>query len=280
MISSRRKTWGLVLSGGNAYGIANAGVIAVLEREGFRPDYVAGSSMGAIIGALYALGHGPETLKRLCDDLRLTNVAAVHWPWREGMLRQRLEEHLQELVGDKRIGDCAIPFLCVAGRVRDRVKWLKMLRPGFAAHMRSCVEPYVFPPETRILDALRASSAVPLLFRPATVGQDTFVDLLSFGSMPVQELRDAFHPDAVIATDTNERWSAILRLAPVGWQEALREGHAQIAKSRAASDLVLDPVLRGSPFRYDRARRFYTAGEAAAEQALPAIRALFSGDCS
>ncbi len=78
----------------------------------------------------------------------------------------------------------------------------------------------------------------------------------------------------VIATDTNERWGGLLRLTPPGWQEATHEGYAEIAASRAASDLVITPGVRGNPFRYDKAAEFYALGEAAARGEMAGIRAV------
>lgn len=68
--SNIARVTGLVLSGGGARGFAHIGVLKVLEREGFRPDLVAGTSMGAIIGALYAAGHSPDTIHEFSRSLR------------------------------------------------------------------------------------------------------------------------------------------------------------------------------------------------------------------
>ncbi|MCH5328284.1 MAG: patatin-like phospholipase family protein, partial [Coprobacter sp.] len=59
------QTVGLVLSGGGAKGIAHIGVIQALEENGIPIDYVAGTSMGAIVGALYAMGYTPEEMMAL-----------------------------------------------------------------------------------------------------------------------------------------------------------------------------------------------------------------------
>ncbi len=267
--------WGLVLSGGIAYGIANVGVVDVLRREGLRPDCIAGSSMGAIVGALYAADCPAAEIDRLCNTLRITDVARLsrHW-WRGGVLRQRLEPLLAPLLGEKRIGDCAIPFLCIAGRVRGRIRWGGILRRGFSAHYQSCVEPYVFPPDTRLIDALLASTAMPLLFQPPRIGKDTFIDLLNFTTIPARELRAAMHPDIVIGTDTNPPREAILKFLPPGWREMLTDGYNALHRSREACDLLITPKLSGNSFHFGLAPKFRAAGDSATEKALPAIRKL------
>ncbi len=269
--------WGLVLSGGIAYGIANMGVVDVLRREGLRPDCIAGSSMGAIVAALYAADCPAADIDRLCNTLRTTDIARLsgRW-WKGGLLRQRLEPLLAPLLGEKCIGDCVISFLCIAGRVRGRIRWERILRRGFSAHYQSCVEPYIFPPDTRLMDALLASTAMPLLFQPPRIGKDTFIDLLNFTTIPSRELRAAMHPDIVIGTDTNPPREALLKFLPPGWREILTDGYEALHRSREACNLLIMPELHGNSFRFGLAPKFRAAGVAATEKALPAIRKLLN----
>ncbi|TSC58927.1 MAG: NTE family protein [Candidatus Peregrinibacteria bacterium Greene0416_19] len=270
-------TWGLVLSGGGAHGIANAGVIEVLEGAGLRPDCIAGSSMGAIVGALYATGHGPDDLRRLCDTLTLTNVARLsEHPLRGGLhgglLQQRLHDHLAPLIGERtRIMDCTIPFVCIAARVCKPVQWQRIIRKDFLDHVTACAEKHVFPQETNLLDAILASSAIPVLFSPVRIGADEFCDIVHFGAIPARTLREAFHPDIVIATDTAPRHSFIRRFLPRGWRNFLDAGHVELDASRQACDLLIAPEMPYGYMRFDRAMDFYEAGKRAAEEMLPAI---------
>src|SRR3989344_6414446 len=145
----KKPTWGLVLSGGAAYSLANAGILEVLEREGLRPDYVAGSSMGAIIGALHALGKSTGDLRQFCDKLSLTSVAKLSdAPFKGGLhgglLQQSLREHLQPMLGDATIDDCPTPFVCIAGKVQKLIRWTKIFQRGFAQHAIDRTKPYVF----------------------------------------------------------------------------------------------------------------------------------------
>src|SRR6056297_4125237 len=66
------KTVGLVLSGGGAKGLAHIGVIKALEENDIPIDYITGTSMGAIVGGLYAIGYSPEEMEQLVlsDDFR------------------------------------------------------------------------------------------------------------------------------------------------------------------------------------------------------------------
>ncbi len=64
----KRPKIGLVLSGGGAKGFAHIGAIKLLEECGIIPDYITGTSMGSIIGALYAMGYTPDEIKNLSDS--------------------------------------------------------------------------------------------------------------------------------------------------------------------------------------------------------------------
>ncbi len=272
-------TLGLALSGGIAAGIANGGVLEVLDREDIQPDCIAGSSMGAIIGALYAFGIPIGQIHALARTLSLTNIADWVGPsWKDGLhgglLRQRLEEHLQPLVGDATLADCRIPFTCIAGHVKEPIRWSRILHDGFTQHALNCIEPYVFPPDTRLLDALHATSAMPVLFRPAEVNGELFVDLLSFGAIPSRTLRTVFHPDLVIGTDTNPDWQDATRFLPRGWSEFIAAGYASLDESKAACDLVIKPAQPHQPFRFDQAEDFWQAGVRAAEERMVEIRKL------
>lgn len=267
------KTWGLVLSAGTAWGIANGGVLEVLEEANLKPDCIAGSSMGAIVAALYATGHKSTVMRDLCKTLSLLNVFELErMPWKGGThggaVRHAVEKHLRPLLGDATIGDCAIPFVCVAGRVREPVRWEKIVKSGFMEHWNDCIEEYVFPTETRLLDAIMASSAVPILFHPVQIGGDQFIDLMNFGAIPAAALKRIYKPDVIIATDTNPDYQEVSRFLPPGWKQYLEAGAKSIEESKKLCDLVIRPIMKDRPFRFDLASKFYEAGREAGEKAV------------
>lgn len=67
-LQAERKKVGLVLSGGGAKGVAHIGVLKVLERAGIPVDYIAGTSMGSIVGGLYSIGYDAEMLDSLVKN--------------------------------------------------------------------------------------------------------------------------------------------------------------------------------------------------------------------
>jgi len=256
---------GLVLSGGAAYGLANIGVLEALEEQNIRPDCIAGSSMGSIVAAVYALGHSVETLKKLASGIRMFQLASIsESPLKNGLhggiLRPRLKEALLPLIGSACIGDCEIPFVCIAGRVRQPLAWHKILTGGFTGHVLDRIEPHVFSKNTSVMDAIMASSAIPVVFSPVNIGEDTYVDMVHFGAIPARTLQETHHPNVLIATDTTPVHESLEPYLPVSWQEFLREGYKELQKSKDACDLVLYPKLKGSAARFDLGNQFVASG--------------------
>ena len=123
-----------------------------------------------------------------------------------------------------------------------------------------------------MIDALLASSAIPVVFAPVKIGEDEFVDLVHFGAIPARQLRELHRPDIVIGTDTNPRYGTLRRMLPAPWREFIERGHYEIEADREACDLVITPRMSYPMFRFDRAADFIASGLAAAEKMLPDIR--------
>lgn len=276
----RSTTWGLALSGGTACGFANIGVLEVLEEHDLKPDYVAGSSMGAVVGALYALGKTPKEIHKLVSGLSPFGIAKISEnPLKGGLhggfLRQQIQEHLEPIIGEKRIADCVIPFVCIAGKVRKPIEWMNILKDGFTAYAGQCVERCIFPPDTKIMDAILASTAIPVIFSPTIIEGEQYIDLISFGAIPARSLKETHHPDILVATDTNPAWDSVEHLLPKGWKKFLNDGQAYMQESKAICDLVIKPKLPYPQYRFDKADEFIESGRVAMEKSMKKLRGLF-----
>src|SRR5512136_3008062 len=87
-MSLNTKTIGLALSGGAARGLAHIGILARLEEAGLRPDYIAASSAGAIVGALYASGVSPQQMQEVALNLKWIDLFRP-WPTFSSLLSNR-----------------------------------------------------------------------------------------------------------------------------------------------------------------------------------------------
>ncbi len=183
--AAHRPTLGLALGGGGMRGIANIGVLKALTQAGIVPDYIAGTSMGGIIAALYATGLSIAEIE--VEALHLAKrsqvVKLVDWlPGRRGLMKgQNIYNYLTRLIGDNiTFDDLQLPIALTAVDLihRDEV----VLRAG------------------RVVDAVRASMAVPGVFEPVELAGRRLVDGGVLNNVPADVARD-LGADVVIAVD-------------------------------------------------------------------------------
>ncbi|MDH5834315.1 patatin-like phospholipase family protein [Luteimonas kalidii] len=161
----------LVLGAGGARGLAQIGVIEVLEERGFRIDAVCGSSSGALVGGIFAAGRLRAFDERLRAMSRRDFLRLLDPGWRRsGLLRgQRLVEAMREEVGDPLIESLPVEFTAVAVDLqRQREVWIR---------------------DGRLWDALRASFAIPGLFTPHRVNGRALVDGGLLAPLPIAATR-------------------------------------------------------------------------------------------
>ena len=163
----------LVLSGGAARGLAHIGVIRALEERGIRPDMVVGCSMGALIGAFYAMGtpaRGMEgVVRRMARTKEFERILRVK-PSSQGFLDpEALEEFLEAFLGDTTIEDLPMAYAAVASDI-EAFSLVVLTKGSLAA-------------------AVRASTAIPGLFPPLVVEGRVLVDGGVVNPFPVDVAR-------------------------------------------------------------------------------------------
>jgi NTE family protein len=195
----KRPRVGLVLEGGGALGFAHIGVLQYLEAHHIPVDYVAGTSMGGLVGGLYAAGNSPEDLKKFVGDIDWSLVLSGQLPFPALSYRRkedklafpnRLEFGLNKkgltlptglnsgsavnLLFDKTLlpyydlknfDELPIPFRCVATNITTG-------------------EPHVFK-DGPLPRALRATMSIPGLFSPVRIGNDLYTDGGAVDNLPV-----------------------------------------------------------------------------------------------
>lgn len=175
----------LVLGSGGARGYAHIGVIEELEARGYDIGCVAGCSMGAVVGGIYAAGklreyrEWTESLDYL-DVLRLLDVS-----FRLGAIRgEKVFGKIHEIVGEIDIEDLTIPYTAVATDLTNQQEiWFQ----------EGCLH-----------KAMRASAAIPSLFTPVTQGNRMLVDGGLLNPLPIVPVV-ASHCDLIIAVNLNSQ---------------------------------------------------------------------------
>ncbi len=159
---------GLALGAGASRGFAHIGVLEVLEENGIKPDYIAGSSIGSIIGAIYAAGMAPRMMEGIAENLN-TNLYDVGFS-RRGFIRgNRVDELMKLLTKDQEFKDLNIPLAVTA------VDLITSER--------------VIIQEGKVYQGVRASISIPGVFQPVVVGDKVLIDGGILERVPVNVVR-------------------------------------------------------------------------------------------
>ena len=181
-----RRTVGIALGSGGARGLAHLGVLERLSHAGIPIDAVVGTSIGSVVGAVYAAGQ-LENFTRQVRALEWHDVLRMFdpvWPRSGLMSGDRAVDWLTGLVGDWRIEELAIPFGAVSV---DLVSGEEILiREG------------------RVIDAIRASMSIPGVFVPYRSGKSLLVDGALRNPVPVSAL-EAFGVDIRLAVNLHSQ---------------------------------------------------------------------------
>lgn len=246
---------GIALGGGFARGMAHIGVLKVLQEEGIPVRTVAGTSVGALIGAVYCSGVSVEELEQVARSCRFTTFA--RWTVsRYGFAsNDRMVSFLNSTLKVKTFEDLSIPL-------------------GVTATDFNTGEGVVFHSGS-IIDPVRASCAYPGMFLPVNIRERWLVDGMLSHPVPTCPLRD-MGADRVLAVHLKGQWSkdgAPRHLFDVIGQSFAIAQDKMSHLWRGAADLVVEPDVAG--FAYDDFKRcgeLIRAGEVAMRQALPEVR--------
>jgi NTE family protein len=246
---------GLALGGGFARGMAHIGVLKVLEEEAIPVSMVAGTSVGALIGAVYCSGVSIEDLEKVARSCRFTTFA--RWTVsRYGFAsNDRMVSFLTRTLKVNSFEELRIPL-------------------GVTATDFNTGEGVVFHSGS-ITDPVRASCAYPGMFLPVNIRERWLVDGMLSHPVPTRPLRD-MGADRVLAVHLKGQWSkdgVPRHLFDVIGQSFAIAQDKMSHLWRSAADLVVEPDVAG--FAYDDFKRvdeLIRSGEVAMRQALPEVR--------
>lgn len=170
--AARKPTVALALGAGGAKGLAHIGAIEELEAQGFQIVAIAGCSMGALIGGIHAMGKLEVYRDWVCSLDKFDVLKLVDWSFSfsgGGLIKgEKIIGTLLDLIGDVRIEELPISFTAVATDIeREREVWLT---------------------RGSLFEAIRASIAIPTLFRPHAINGRLLVDGALLNPVPVTPL--------------------------------------------------------------------------------------------
>src|SRR3954471_16080091 len=276
----------LVLSGGGAKGLAHIGVLRVLDSLGIRPDLIVGSSMGAIIGGMYASGYTGREIDSLARSLPIADLFRTYQPraprslgplqplvvWEQGEWRFRLqsasvnEAEVNALVNAAMLrgnllarGDfdsLPIPFRAVAADLANRSA--VVLSGGDLAR------------------AVRASFAIPLVFSPESLDGRILVDGGLAANIPASVARSAGAERLIVSDATERQPDSVDLRSPIALADRLLGFlFEQPGDTVSPGDVLIRPAVEGFTslnFSPERVARLIEIGAAAARATSPHFR--------
>ena len=274
-VSTRKPMLGIALGGGGARGFAHIGVLKILEGEGIEPQLMAGTSMGAVIAALYANGMSAREIEDIALNMSNINnlgnmvklLDSSLTKLRNVISNSAIQEYLAEMFGgQKDFSDLKIPLALAAVDV---------------LHARD-----VALQEGDLLEAISASMALPGIIAPLQKGDSLLVDGGSLNNVPA-DLVDSMGAEVTVAVDVSpdvtnmDFWDEqhIPGIAMANWRtNAIMVANFTAAKLRKArTDLIIRPdidpqitTLSG----FTNVKELVDAGAKAALDVLPELRKL------
>ncbi len=187
---------GLVLSGGGAKGFAHVGLFKILDSLHIRPDFIVGSSIGAIAGALYASGYTGEQIDSLTRALPIANVIRSYSPVAPGVIGFTVQ------TGAVREGEvnALMSALMLRGNLLARGDFDRLPIPLRVIGTRLSTRKAVVLSKGDLAQAVRASFAIPLIFAPGIIGTDVLMDGGVSDNIPVAAARAMGAERLIIST--------------------------------------------------------------------------------
>ena len=246
----------LVLAGGGAKGFVHIGVIRMLDSLGIRPDFIVGTSMGAIVGALYASGYSSRELDHLARSVPFaelvrprTQASSRAYTLFRPLIYWEIEDariHLTRAAVPEQGVDAALNSALLRGNLQARGDFGRLPIPFYAVATDLATQRPVALHKGDLAQAVRASMAIPLVFEPVRIGDRTFADGGLAANLPVRLARD-LGASRVIISDLVRRQTTVVDFgSPLIVATALIDYlFSQAGDSALAGDVLIETDVTG-----------------------------------
>jgi len=268
---------GLALGSGAALGLAHVGVIKALREAKIPIDMIAGTSMGALIGACYAADGQIEDVEELALSTNLHKIAHLLDPKftliRIGFLSgNRVENFLKPIIGDRDVSDCKIPYAAVAADIHSAKQVI--LREG------------------SLLKAVRASISIPVVFVPVNHNGRFLVDGGTLNPVPADVVK-AMGATFTIAVNVLNNPKERIHLGLTGKKESRGAPSSMntlvqsfyfmeyeiVRASILKADIMIEPDVRNiEVYEFHRGQEAIAAGYKAAVSVIPEINRMLNSE--
>lgn len=262
-MARKQKKIGLALGGGGAKGLAHIGVIKVLEKYDIPIDYIAGTSMGALVGGWYAAHRSVKTLEKIFLEIDHKEVLSIKKVIRKkkGVLfsDKLVVQDLEDGFYGRKIEDLSIPFRAIATDVEKGEE--VVIRKG------------------DLQETISASIALPIVFKPARIDGKLLMDGGFVNPVPADAVRN-MGADFVIAVDVSSKWLNIEEemVRPHNMTSIISKAFSALEYQVARrvlkeADIVLRPAVLKYDWRdFDRAEEIIAKGAEEAKENIVEIQ--------
>lgn len=280
---------GLVLSGGGAKGLAHIGALKVIEESGVKIDYIGGSSMGAIIGALYAAGYSAHQLDSIFEGTNFNLLIQDELPRDVKTFYEKSDSEKYAITLP--FDDFTVSFPSALSRgqnvynlmskltlhLKDENDFSKLPIPFFTVATDVETGEEVILDKGHLPQAISASAAIPSLFSPVDIDGRLLTDGGVVNNYPVEELRRR-GADIIIGVDVQDTLavredlqSAFSILTQINNFKSIQDMRV---KSRKTDIFIKPNILPFSVMSFDEGSAIIKAGEVAARRKIEELRAL------
>ncbi|MFN6359005.1 MAG: patatin-like phospholipase family protein [Bacteroidota bacterium] len=286
--AQERPKIGLALSGGGAKGLAHIGVLKVIEQAGLQVDYIVGTSMGAVVGMLYAAGYSADSIEKIArwekwDDLLSNKIDLPRIAIEE---KAEFEKYIAEFPYYNK--SLHIPGGVIEGQEMENelsrlatpiyhIKQFNQLPRPYKCVATSALNGKVVLLESgNIAEAVRASMSIPSLFTPVKVNDDLLVDGGLVRNFPVNYLKqmgaDIFIGVNLSQNTTESQLNNIFNMLS---QIMFLGDLDDTEKQKKLCDILIEPDLNGyGPSSFNSTDSLIKRGYEAALKQLDTLRAL------
>ena len=222
---------GFALGAGGSRGVAHIGFLKAMEEIGVKPDFIVGSSMGAVVGSCYSVGLSPDKMMGEVEKMKFSDIFDLSLnPLGNGALlrAKKVRKKLLNYLGDTKFGELKTPFNCVAVDLTSGQK-------------------RIFEPTDKVIDGVVASLSIPAVFRAPEFHGTRLIDGGILCRVPVEDVRN-MGADRIIAVDvlgdvrpSNKKFNLIGMIFRM--QEIMDSALNKLMIEKFAPDLYLTPEL-------------------------------------
>ena len=285
----KRPKIGLVLSGGGAKGMAHIGAIKVIEEAGIKIDYIGGTSMGAIVGALYAAGYNAMELDSIFRTTNFTNLIEDNLPRSAKTFYEKEDSERYAITLPFNKFKVSVPSALSGGQnvynelvrllypVKDIIQFDKLPIPFLCIATDIETGNEVLLDQGYLPEAVMASGALPSLFAPANINGQVLIDGGVVNNYPIEEVRK-MGADIIIGVDVQHGLrdrETLLSATEILLQiNNYRTALDMVEKSKL-TDIYIKPSMRGySVIDFNLFETIMEEGEIAAREKYAELKEL------